>query len=63
MTAARRDWATVTRNGADARAMLLTAWGLKAGAAAYTRGKQVNEAYERVELARERWRPGHARDD
>lgn len=63
VTAARRDWATATRNGADARAMLLTAWGLKAGAAAYTRGKQVNEAYERVEMARERWRPGHARDD
>ena len=63
VTAARRDWATATRNGADARAMLLTAWGLEAGSAAYTRGKQVNAAYERVELARERWRAGNARED
>ncbi len=61
--AARRDWAVATRNGADARAMLLTAWGLEAGSAAYTRGKQVNAAYERAEVVRERWRAGHSRDE
>jgi hypothetical protein len=34
--------------------MLLTAWGLKAGSSAYTGGKQVNEAREKLELLRER---------
>jgi hypothetical protein len=36
--------------------MLLTAWGLQAGSRVYTGGKQVNAAYERAVLARERWR-------
>lgn len=52
VAAAQNDWRVATRNGADARAMLLTAWGLRAGAATYTTGKQVNDAYERAVLAR-----------
>jgi hypothetical protein len=52
--AARADWASATRSGADARTMLLTAWGLKAGTTVYTRGKQADEAWERLELLRER---------
>jgi hypothetical protein len=55
VTALRREWGTATRSGADARAMLLTAWGLHAGSRAYTGAKQVNAAHERVVLARERW--------
>jgi hypothetical protein len=55
VTALRGEWGTATRNGADARAMLLTAWGLQAGSRAYTGAKQVNAAYERAVLARERW--------
>ncbi len=51
VAAAQNDWRVATRNGADARAMLLTAWGLRAGAATYTTGKQVNDAYERAVLA------------
>ncbi|MDF2092512.1 hypothetical protein P0Y31_09160 [Knoellia sp. 3-2P3] len=51
----RGDWGVATRNGADARAMLLTAWGLKAGSTTYTGAKKVNAAYERVMMARERW--------
>lgn len=56
VAAAQNDWRVATRNGADARAMLLTAWGLRAGAATYTTGKQVNDAYERAVLAREHLR-------
>lgn len=56
VAAAQNDWHVATRNGADARAMLLTAWGLRAGAATYTTGKQVNDAYERAVLAREHLR-------
>lgn len=56
VAAAQNDWRVATRNGADARAMLLTAWGLRAGAATYTTGKQVNDAYERAMLAREHLR-------
>jgi len=56
VAAAQNDWRVATRNGADARAMLLTAWGLRGGAAAYTTGKQVNDAYERAVLAREHLR-------
>ncbi|TQJ50264.1 hypothetical protein [Phycicoccus sp. SLBN-51] len=47
--AVRADWASATRSGADARTMLLTAWGLKAGTTAYTRGKQVDEAWEKAQ--------------
>ena len=50
----RGDWASATRSGADARAMLLTAWGLNAATTTYTKGKQVNDAWEKVELLRER---------
>lgn len=56
VAAAQNDWRVATRNGADARAMLLTAWGLRAGAATYTTGKQVNDAYERAVLARDHLR-------
>lgn len=56
VAAAQNDWRVATRNGADARAMLLTAWGLRAGAATYTTGKQVNDAYERAVLAHEHLR-------
>lgn len=62
VAAAQNDWRVATRNGADARAMLLTAWGLRAGAATYTTGKQVNDAYERAVLAREHlWKPAPER--
>ena len=54
------DWASATRSGADARAMLLTAWGLKAATTTYTTGKQVNDAWEKVELLRERRPPAAA---
>ena len=56
VAAAQNDWRVAARNGADARAMLLTAWGLRAGAATYTTGKQVNDAYERAVLARDHLR-------
>ena len=56
VAAAQNDWRVATRNGADARAMLLTAWGLRAGAATYTTGKQVNDTYERAVLARDHLR-------
>jgi hypothetical protein len=59
--AVRGDWASATRSGEDARTMLLTAWGLRAATTTYTRGKQVNEAWERVELAQERSRAKVAR--
>lgn len=58
--AARADWASATRSGADARTMLLTAWGLKAGTTAYTRGKQVDEAWEKAQ-ERSRARVARAR--
>jgi hypothetical protein len=50
----RDDWAVASRNGADARLMLQTAWGLQAGRTAYEKGKQVNAGYERVVIAQER---------
>lgn len=56
VAAAQNDRRVATRNGSDARAMLLTAWGLRAGAATHTTGKQVNDAYERAVLAREHLR-------
>ncbi|SES48754.1 hypothetical protein SAMN05216199_0187 [Pedococcus cremeus] len=58
--AARADWASATRSGADARTMLLTAWGLKGGTTAYTRGKQVNQAWEKAQ-ERSRARVARAR--
>jgi hypothetical protein len=49
----RDDWGVASRNGADARLMLQTAWGLQAGRTVYEKGKAVNTGYERVVLARE----------
>jgi hypothetical protein len=51
----RDDWGVASHNGADARAMLQTAWGLQAGRTLYEKGTEVNDAYERVAVARERW--------
>ncbi len=51
----RDDWGVASRNGADARLMLQTAWGLQAGRTIYEKGKEVNAGYERVVMARERW--------
>ena len=51
----RDDWGVASRNGADARVMLQTAWGLQAGRTLYEKGNEVNAAYERVSMARERW--------
>jgi uncharacterized protein YukE len=50
----RGDWFVAVRNGADARAMLLTAWGLEAGRTAYTKTAQVNDAVEKGRLVYER---------
>jgi hypothetical protein len=60
LAAVRDDWNLATRNGADARAMLLTAYGLHAGRTAYEKAPQVTDAYERAQRLRERvsGRPG-----
>ena len=61
VAAARDDWALAVLNGADARAMLFTAWGLEAGRTAYTKAGQVTDAVEKGRLAYERLRdPGPA---
>ena len=61
VASARDDWSLAVRNGADARAMLLTAWGLEAGRTAYTKAGQVSDAVEKGRLAYERLRdPGPA---
>ncbi|HEY7718118.1 MAG TPA: hypothetical protein VH915_05110 [Pedococcus sp.] len=49
-------WHLASRSGADARAMLLAAWGLRAGAAAYTKAPQVTAAVEHVRRLDERRR-------
>ena len=50
----RDDWNLASRNGAEARAMLLTAYGLHAGKTAYEKTPQVTDAYERAQRLRER---------
>lgn len=56
VASARDDWFLAVRNGADARAMLFTAWGLEAGRTAYTKAGQVTDAVEKGRLAYERLR-------
>jgi hypothetical protein len=54
LAAVRGDWNLATRNGADARAMLLTAYGLHAGRTVYDKAPQVTDAFERAQRLRER---------